>query len=1171
MRREVHYEVFIQKKIRIRCFITIMALLLTIGNQVMAQTNKRISINVENTLIRTVLDRLQRDAQTHFVYDEATISPTQRISLKFENAPLTEILNEFSKQTSLRYEIKRNLILITPGTANKNTKKQEAIEITGTVLDDNGESVIGATVFIAETNTGTITDVDGRFRVKAAPGQLMCFTFVGMADKTVKVAPGMKNLNITLQPTQTALSEVVVTGYQTISKERATGSFAVVSQKDMKNKLEANLSNRMEGLVAGMVLQGDKVTIRGISTIRGGQQPLYVVDGMPYEGDIASINPADVTNISVLKDASAASIYGAQAANGVVVISTRRGGSDSKTSVNYNGSVRFTPIPDIDGLNLMNSSEFVDMQIKGFNFYHVAAANLDKRAALNPVIRLLYKRESGELTDNQLSTELDVYRNLDNRSQIREEAERIGIQQQHNLSISGGTEKNSYLASINYLGDYKNNKFASSDQLGFNFKDNVKFFNWLSADFGVNGVFTNNKGKMGMASSTSKDIISNYTSLYTSWPSYNMLRDENGTPMAWQRSKSDYELQRLVDLGLQEESFVPLNNTNEQHYAKKNNYYRIYAGLKFQIIDGLNAELRYQSENSSSLSKINYSKRSWYVRNMVNEAAQVDKKTGEVTFNVPTGGQLNEARGDMNAYTLRGQLNFDRTFGRHNIVALAGAEQRKVRTTSTTGYYMGYDENSLSYKPINPLALSPVTGTESINGSFNWPNGNYNYFKDTEKRYVSFYGNGSYTLDEKYALTASVRMDQSNLFGTDPKYQYRPLWSVGGSWYAAQETFMKDLTWLNRLNVRLTYGIGGNIPTDSGPYLTVADAGYLEWVGDFSSSIDNPPNAQLRWEKTATTNFGIDFSMFGNRFSGSIDYYNKYTTDLLDYRNADPTLGWSTLMVNYGTMYNRGVEVSLNSINIRNKNFSWSTSLNFSFNKNKLITLEGTDETVFNYTNGTIRSKGYPAYSLFSYRWAGLDPETGAPLVYNSEGEKVANVGSVDDLVYSGTRTPKYSASLSNHLSYKGFDLSFMFVYYGGHVMRDAVAPYLTGGPSSNIDRKALNIWEKPGDEKREGVAPAMKRNVSYKQAQVWYAADCHIRKADFIKLREVSLSYALPKLLIRKWGMESASLTCQINNLWKWSAADVDPEAMTTTGYGQGSRNLPVPTTYSLGLSINL
>ena len=1162
MRRKVFYEVFSKKRIKIRCFITIMMLLLTIGNQAMAQSNKKVSINVENVLIRTVLDKLQRDVQTHFVYDEATISTTQRISLKFENAPLSDVLNDLCKQASLRYEIKRNLILITPASTTKSTSKQEPIEVTGIVLDDNGESIIGASVFIAETHTGTITDIDGRFRVKAVPGQLICFTFVGMADKTVKAAPDMKNLKITLQPTQTTLNEVVVTGYQTISKERATGSFAVVSQKDMKDKLQANLSDRMEGLVAGMVKYGDQVTIRGISTIRGGTAPLYVVDGMPFEGDIASINPTDITNISVLKDASAASIYGARAANGVVVISTRRGGTDNKTSVHYNGSVRFQPMPDVDYLNLMNSSELVDMQIKGFNFYHTTTTN--RRYSLDPVTTLLYKKTNGELTDTELANELSVYRNLDNRSQIREEAERVGIQHQHNLSISGGTEKNSYLASINYLGNYENNKFANSDQLGFNFKDNVKFFHWLSADFGVNGVYTNNNTKIGMASSS--------TSLYTSSPSYNMLRDINGNPMAWPLKKSDYELQRLIDAGLQDETYVPLNNNNEEKTQKKNSYYRIFAGLKFQIIEGLTIDLKYQSEQSNSLAKTSYSKRSYTVNHMINEAAQINPETQEITFNVPVGGQLSETRGDRNSYTLRGQLNFDRTLGRHGIVALIGTEQRKVHSTATTGYYMGYDENSLGFKPINSLIMRPIDGTQSIDGSFDWVNDEYNYFTDQEKRFVSFYGNASYMYDEKYALTGSIRIDQSNLFGTDPKYQYRPLWSVGGSWYATQEGFMKDLVWLNRLNVRLTYGIGGNIPTDSGPYLTISDAGFNNWVGDFSSSISYPPNPQLRWEKTNTTNIGIDFAMFNNRLSGNIDYYNKYTTDLLDYRNTDPTLGWSTLMVNYGTMTNRGVEVSLNSENIRNKNFAWSTGVNFSYNKNKLVTLEGTAQTVFDYTRNGVKAVGYPANSLFSYRWAGLNPETGAPQVYNSKDEKVANVTSIDDMVYSGTRTPKYSASLSNHLSYKGFDISFMFVYYGGHVMRDAVSPYLTGGPSANIDRKALNIWEKPGDENISGVAPAMKRNVNYKLAQVWYAADCHILKADYIKLREISLSYALPKQFIKKWNMDSASITCQINNLWKWAANDagVDPEAMTTTGYGQGARTLPVPTTYSLGLSIN-
>lgn len=228
---------------------------------------------------------------------------------------------------------------------------------------------------------------------------------------------------------------------------------------------------------------------------------------------------------------------------------------------------------------------------------------------------------------------------------------------------------------------------------------------------------------------------------------------------------------------------------------------------------------------------------------------------------------------------------------------------------------------------------------------------------------------------------------------------------------------MKELTWINRLNLRATFGIAGNVPKNVGPYMNIANSDYNSWVGDFGAYISNPPNSQLRWEKTTTTNIGLDFAFLNSRLSGSIDYYHKKTNDLLGRRNADPTLGHSTLMVNYGSMFNKGVEVSLQSINIQNKNFVWGTNFMFSYNKNELTNLEGTRESVFDYSAYNVQAVGYPLNSLFSYRYAGLNPENGNVLVYNAKGEKVTNVSTIEDMVYSGTRDPKYTASLKNFFS----------------------------------------------------------------------------------------------------------------------------------------------------------
>ncbi|WP_373811266.1 SusC/RagA family TonB-linked outer membrane protein [Porphyromonas macacae] len=1144
----------------VRSLMTLIVAFCSIG-LLMAQSDRKVSIDVNDVPIRTALEQLQKEAKTHFVYDEEIIDAQKRVTLSYVQTPLSVVLDDFCRQTSLKYEIKRDLILLFTG---KTGTPKSSFTMTGTVRDETGETIIGATVSIAGTQKGVWTNENGQYSLEVSPGDMISFTYVGMADQVIKADRNKKTVDVQMQSSATLLKEVVVTGYQTLSKERATGSYAVISDKHTKGKLETNVLSRIEGLVAGINKSAGKdndIVIRGITTIHGEQNPLYIVDGMPYQGNLDAINPTDVQNITVLKDASASSIYGARAANGVIVITTKRG-QEGKTRVSYNSSAKFIPKPDLSYLNLMNNSELVDMQIEGFNFYHAKFDDLNERYSLNPVIALLYKHEKKELSDDELKKALAVYRGLDNRSQIEKEFARTGFVHQHNLSVSGGTQANRYIATLNYLGDYGNEKFRERSRIGFSLKDDIKFFEWLSADFGVAGSFYRNSGDNGVKS---------YMDLISGYPGYYMLRDEAGNPIPLRQLKSEYEIERLKSIGLKDQTFSPIRNRSEEFFRDTENYLRIQAGLKVNLAEGLNLDLKYQTENTHIKNRQIYTVNSFKVRNMINDAAQYNPQTKNLTLNVPDGGQLDETRSDFYSYTLRSQLNFNRTYGKHEVAALAGAERRLVRSTGTRNYYMGYDDNSLGIKPINPLILDPLRGTESLSGAFTWVYDTYNYLKHLEDRFVSFYANASYTFDNRYALTGSIRIDQSNLFGTDPKYQYRPLWSLGGSWRIANEEFMKEVSWINRLNMRLTSGVGGNVPKTVGPYLNIINTGYNPLVGEFGSRISYPPNAELRWEKTVSTNIGIDFDLFNSRLGGSIDYYHKNTSDLLGERNADPTLGWPTLMVNYGSMVNKGIELSLQGMPFKTRNFSWNISGMFSYNKNELTNLKGTKESVFDYTARNVQTVGRPINSLFSYRYAGLDPKDGSVLVYNRKGEKVKNVGSVEDLVYSGTRDPKYTASLKNSFGIGDFDFSFMFVYYGGHVIRDVVSDYLTGAPGTNIDRKALNHWRKPGDEKIPGVAPALNTNIYYTEMQTWYSADVHVKKADYIKLRDISLTYNLPKKLLNKLSIGNASLTCQISNIWWWAAnGDIDPEAYTTIGYGRGWRTLPNPATYTLGLSLN-
>lgn len=1149
-----------------------------------------IKLNYENVSLDTALKSIAKQTNYKFVYSRSVIDVDQKVSVNISNQDIAIILDELFKDTNIAYRIIDKQIALSLKTEGESVKAQQTKAgsnrvISGLVTDQDSNPLIGANVYVKGGTSGTFTDIDGRYsiEVKNDPNLKLAFKYLGMEEKIVVIGTRTK-IDMTLDDDILALQQVIVTGYQTISRERAVGSFDIVSGKDIENKTQSNIMERLEGMVAGLNnfgstsdTGGSQLTIRGVSSLYANTKPLYVVDGMPYEGDINLINPGDVINVSVLKDATANSIYGAQAANGVIVITTRRGqsgGQVGKTYVKYSGSIKLSPKPDFGYLNLINSSEFIDLQVEGFNYNH---ASRNAKYAYNPVIDMLYEHEAGNLSTDELMNGLAPYRKLDNRKQIEDEFARTSVIHQHNVSVSGGNEKNTYLLSFNYYGDSPNQRESNNWRIGFNLKDDMKFNKWLQGDISVSANFSRNKQYTG----------ADYQSLMSGYPSYYMIRDEAGEIQNFPASKSKEEQDRLLALGLFDESYSPITNFKESKSVNKSDYYRIQAGLKGNIIEGLTAELKFQIEKGGSEYRNEYSPTSKMVRSMINNAATYDKEKNLLTLNVPKGGQLSRNTSNHFSYTLRGQLNYVKDFDKHSIVALLGAERRLVQDRYNNDYYMGYDNQSLELGYFNPILLRKVNGSQSLGGTFNWDYKDYVKMRDIENRYVSFYANASYTYTGKYSLTGSIRIDQSNLFGTDPKYQYRPLWSLGAGWHMKHEDFMKDINWIDQLSLRLTYGISGNVAKDAGPYLQFYNQGVQYLTGESAIFPDNPANKELRWEKTATTNIGLDASFLNSRICFSFDFYNKNTTDLLGSRPVNPFSGWSSVLLNYGDMYNRGIELSLTTINVKHKNFTWNTNVNFSYNKNKLTNLTGAASYVSSYVTGGVAAKGYPLNSLFSYKFAGVHnvDNRGVALVYNKSGEKVKNVSEVEELVFSGTRDPRYTASLFNKFSIQNVDISFMFVYYGGHKLRDVTAPILSGAPSANIHKSILNRWQKPGDEYLDpkdpdkGLNPKTTPSFQYVGSNMaslpWSSADIHVKKADYIKLRDVTVSYRLPRKVTQKAKLEGVVLTFQVNDLLTWAAnGDIDPEAYALNGMGMGDYapklTLRKPTTYTLGAVIN-
>ena len=1122
---------------------------------------QNINLSKTNVSLKSVLKEIKQQSGYDIVYADYLLKNSNPVTIKLKNATLKTAIGESLKGQKLTYEILDKTVVIRkeePSFRDRIGSFFTAIDVRGRVVDEKNEPLAGAVVKVKGTNTATATNSNGDFELKGIDEQaVLVVSFIGYTLKEVPANQGSP-VTIRLEVNQNELDEVSVvvsTGYQQIPKERATGSYGVVTQKNLVGKLQTNILDRLEGQVAGLTSYKGGIQIRGKSTISGITAPLYVVDGVPYEGSIDAINPSDVVSVTVLKDATAASIYGARSANGVIVITTKMGVA-GPLRISYNGSLKFTPLPDTDYNNLLSSSEFIDFQE---TLFKLNPGSVSPGQYVNEVRQLFFDYATN-LNDPELRRKLDVYRNRDRKDQLIDELLRKrAVDQQHNLSLSGGTAKHRYALSVNYLQAMPYEQAQTNDRKGYNFKNSFDITSWLRLDAGILGSFTGaayNNGYLGM-------------NVYTGAgkASYLLFKDENGNPLPWYQAKSQGELNRLTGLGLLDESYFPLQELNNQRFESNEKYQNFNVGANLKLIKGLTLDLKYQKELRNNFQKQFYSKDSWFVKTMVNNATQI--KSGVITQNIPTGGQIKEIRGDGDSHTLRAQLNYNKIINdKHEIVVIAGAEQRKVSSTSTATYRVGYDDNSLSFKAIDEKSIANLTGTQALFGSFSYSNMGAG-FSSAENRYVSFYGNASYTYNRRFTASASIRMDQSNLFGTDPKYQYRPLWSAGGSYLISE----RDLDWLDRLSLRATYGINGNIAKLSGPFLTVIESGINDYINEPSSQVQFPPNSGLRWEKTKVTNLGIDFNLFKSALSGSIEVYNKSTTDLLKSKVSDPTYGWTDLTVNYGDMYNRGWEVSLNSQNIVRPDFSWRTSMNFSYNKNKLTRIENTNGAAVFYLQDNQVREGKPLNSLYTVRWAGLD-NTGAPQGYDRNGKIVKSFANLtmEDLQYAGTTVPPYAASLSNNFKYKNFDLSFMFLYYGGHVMRSMFGNYINGtGISANVDRLTANFWQKPGDENDPSKAPAYRLGVNANLGNLWSAADKHVQKGDYIKLRDISIGYELPAKGVQKYGLDNVRISCQIQNAWRWAANNqgLDPEVWSGSTLLPSRGNLQ-PATYTFGLSVN-
>jgi len=1171
---------------------------------------QRVSLKEKNALFDTVIEKIGKQTGYDFVFDSKTIRNNTRITVNLKNVPLEEALNIIFKNQGLDFNIKDKVIVVErkeAGFLDKILDKFTSIDIRGIILDENGKALPGATVRIKGSNRSVSSDENGRFLLMGIKGdETLVVSYIGYQVTELSLSSkefeNNRNLTIKLKPAAGELNEVAIvnTGYQKLSKEKITGSVVTVGSAELEKRNSTNIMQNLEGLVPGLVQTRLRTSIRGLSTFDNTMQGiLYVVDGLPIEGNINQINPYDIESVSILKDAAAAAIYGARASNGVIVVTTKRAKEVGKTVVEVSSNISITEKPDYSYQNWMTPAQQVDYESNYYKWWFngggkggpVVAnpiSDFESRIAssnfITPIAYAYYQQKKGIITQTQVDAVLNDLKKNDFLAQYKDNAIQTGLTQQYNFAIRTNNGKNQNNLVVNYttFNNGGNNNTTGGVAAGSNlalinsftktlnlfYKGSYTVGKWLDLDYGVNSVI----GKIRTHNSEFANDPSNV-------PAYYKLLNDDGTRAYYYTGRfNGYNaINNEINSALASFKFNHLDELERDFNDNSTLNTRYYLSLNIKPLQGLSISPMFQVEDGRNSSSTYSEADSYTMRILQNVYTTRTGTAGNYIYNnlLPKGGKLGTAQYKSTNYTARVQANYSREFGKHGIIALIGTEFRRTFTNAgTRGILLGYDDQ-LQTQSTNQVNFGNLYNIN--NGTIwdaNYPTRQYHFGqisnmalnpRETEHRYGSGYANITYTYDRKYNLFGSARKDYADLFGGDEKYRGRPLWSVGASWIASGENFMKDIKLINYLKVRASYGLTGNIKNVTA--FLAATTGTNDVTQLPNASVSNPPNPQLRWEKTATTNIGVDFAMLDNRLRGTLDWYRRLGTDLFANKRIDPSEGFTSMTINNASMINKGLELSLGYDwfrPARHDGFEWSSTITGSLNNNKVISVDELTRNPFTLASGGSFKVGYPVASIFAFRFAGLSA-TGVPQFYNAAGlPTTATLGAndADAIVYVGSEDPRYNLSINNDFNYKGFSLSVFAIYQGGNYFRARQVPVGYPSPSYNQTPSfVLNGWS-PTNTNTD--VPASGQFYQVPINNQYYYADNLMRRADFFKIRNIVLGYEIPREIASKIKASNLRLRFQIDNpniVWyKQKDIRIDSE----TG---GAR---IPTSFVLGLNAN-
>ncbi len=1060
---------------------------------VCAQT---VTANLKNVTLNDVIWELQRQTDFTFIYSTSDVREVKIDEVRATDESATDVLDKCIENTDLTYDIHNGVVTIKKAKSETVTvaAPQQKLNITGQILDEMGEPFPGVNVLVKGTQTGNITDVDGRFTISVDPGQdvILLVSYIGYITQEIKATSGVP-VRIAMKEDTAVLDEVVVTGYSTIKKSAFAGSASVVKMTDKADVPASDFKSLLQGSAPGIQLSSasgalgaeTSVTIRGLGSFNASTSPLYVIDGVPvmtsvtnreddYGTDImATLNTSDIENITVIKDAAAASLYGSRAANGVIVITTKSG-KEGKASFNLKADWGFSKYAT-DYRPVMGGAERRETFWEGlYNQAYYLNKKTDAEAieyANSNIDAWAPEPKAG----TALTEWVDWEKLLFNESAPYENYE---------FSASGGDKKTSYYTSLSY-----NNQDGIVRQQGLERitgRVNVKYKMTDRLQLGANILY-----------SRMKQLESSEGGTYTS-PIYSTRHKVSA-------SDHVYELDGSYNVNLLENGKRNPKSTLDYNYKKQTidrSFNTIFANYTF--MDGL------VFNTTLSLDHTNTEYKSWS-----------DPRS---TDGLSDNGSLGNTYYQYDQIVWKNNLSYYATFNaKHNVDALIGYETHEYKRKFLSG----------SVKDFPNVDKQQITNGASITGLSGY--GDYGW------RLVSYLGNANYNYDSKYYLGVSARIDGSSRLYRDSRWG--TFWSASGAWRVSSEEFMEGIHHtLSDLRLRASYGSNGTLPSEY--------YGYMDLVG-FEYAYNSKPglietqlgNKDLKWEKNYNLNIGVDFRLF-DRVGATVEYYRRQTSDLLMDMKLSMVTGFDEILTNIGEVENTGIEVDINADIVRSKALTWTSSLNFGHNKNEIVNLGGQEEILGSYT---IRKVGHSYYQYYVKEFAGINPETGYPQYYVNDPDKpgdktiTEDAGKANYIIYKSP-DPKLSGGWSNSLRYKWFDLNFMFTYtLGGYSYDNGASKLEHAGKSEKGAIQALyrDRWKQPGDV--TNIEMFMVGNP-YSMASVVNSRRIH--SSDHLRLKSLTFGFSLPKQIVRKAYLDNVRLFFSGTNLLTWAAYDgYDPE----------------------------